>query len=80
MNATVTRNNVVPGNWASVRGGKWHLLPGVALPNFREDATSLCGVTFEPLNVTGGEAPPTHDAHICAHCVRASTQGRETEQ
>lgn len=74
MNATMTL--VVPGNWASVRGGKWHLLPGAWVePIGRiQPMTSLCGVTFTPLNVTGGEAPPTNDYYICKHCVKGRAQ------
>lgn len=63
-----TRDKVVPGNWASVSGGKWHLVtdhePGG--PNL---AHSLCGLAFYPGNVTWGEAPPTNDYHICARCT-----------
>jgi hypothetical protein len=64
---------VVPGNWASVKGGKWHLLPGtwVEPDGLLGAMTSLCGVTFTPLNVTGGEAPPTNDYWICARCAKA---------
>lgn len=67
---TVTRYRVVPGNWASVRGGKWHLVEGEVVPAWRDEVTAVCGVKFYPLNVTGGEAPPTNDAHICLHCYR----------
>lgn len=66
-----TTSNVVAGNWASVRGGKWHLIPGNNPPAFRQEIKSLCGITFEPLNVTGGEAPPTNDHYVCKHCIAA---------
>jgi hypothetical protein len=64
-----TRNLVVPGNWASVQSGKWHLVTKDK-PQFREPVTSLCGVRFEPQNVTWGDAPPTNDYYICAHCAK----------
>jgi hypothetical protein len=64
---------VVPGNWASVKGGKWHLATGTYTPkSFREAVTSECGIRFTPLNVTGGEAPPTNDYWICSKCIRAA--------
>ena len=67
---TPTRNLVVPGNWASVKGGKWHLVPGTETPSWRNVTTGKCGVRFEPLNVTGGDAPPTNDHFICSKCSR----------
>lgn len=66
-----TRDKVVPGNWASVQRGQWHLLSTDAVPqNFRDNVTSRCGITFAPFNVTGGEAPPTNDNYICGNCSR----------
>jgi hypothetical protein len=63
---------VVPGNWASVKGGKWHLIStDVTADNFREPVTSRCRIRFVPLNATGGEAPPTNDYWICAKCAKA---------
>ena len=68
-----TRNLVVPGNWACVEGGKWHILATDAVPqSFRESVKSRCGVAFETLNVTGGEAPPTNDYYICKRCIAVS--------
>lgn len=68
-----TSHLVVPGNWASVKGGKWHLLASDTVPqSFREHVTSQCGVAFEPLNITGGEAPSTNDFYICKRCVAVS--------
>ncbi len=66
-----TRNNVVPGNWGSVQDGKWHLLSGGIPTSFSDKVASRCGLTFEPFNVTGGEAPPTNDHYICLHCARS---------
>jgi len=63
-----TRDKVIPGNWASVQGGKWHVVTQDR-PAFRQLATSLCGLTFEPFNVTRGEAPPTNDRYICCRCT-----------
>jgi hypothetical protein len=68
--STPTRNLVVPGNWASVKGGKWHLIPGNEMPTWQATTTSKCGIRFEPLNVTGGEAPPTNDYWICSKCTK----------
>ena len=73
----VTTLMVVPGNWASVKGGKWHILPGPYREDEIRDAilqgrpvTSKCGTRFVPLNVTGGGAPPTNDHWICVKCVK----------
>lgn len=66
-----TTHLVVPGNWVSVSGGKWHLLATDSVPQeFNEQVTARCGATFAALNVTGGEAPPTTDYYICKRCVR----------
>lgn len=63
-----TTDKVVPGNWVSVRGGKWHLATSERPEPTREE-TAVCGVKFYPLNVTWGEAPPTIDYWVCKKCV-----------
>lgn len=58
----------IPGNWGSVSGGKWHLTHSEQ-PDPRRDETALCGLTFRPLNVCWGEAPPTNDHYVCLRCL-----------
>lgn len=69
-----TTNLVVPGNWASVKNGKWHIAT-TEKPDPRQKATSLCGLSFYPLNVTWGEAPQTNDYHVCTRCAAATAEG-----
>lgn len=61
---------IVPGNWTSVSGGKWHLLATDRVPESPlETVVARCGANFQQLNVSGGEAPPCTDYHVCKHCA-----------
>jgi len=55
-------------SWIGARGGKWHAAT-VEEPEWGRRETAQCGITFEPLNVTWREMPPTNRRYICDHCA-----------
>ena len=57
-----------PGSWASVPDGKYHRTVSEK-PDWRRDEQSLCGLTFQPRNVSWNEAPPTNNRWLCMKCL-----------
>lgn len=54
--------------WASIKGGRWHRTTTLA-ENFTDKLRSLCGLSFQPLNVSDGFPPYCRrDLWACVRC------------
>lgn len=54
-------------SWIGARGGKWHVAAGDE-PRWDRAERAQCGISFQPLNVTWHERPPTNNRYVCVRC------------